>query len=226
MGSEFPNKPMPDAYTLSTDIIFVTPPSDEELQYAKEKGVTLDMKPVAMDGFVFITHKNNPVDSLTVAQIQDIYSGKITNWKAVGGQDLPIKAYQREPNSGSQTAMESLVMQGKKLIASTDTRIWGMDGLVDAVAEYENGPASIGYTYNYYINNLYKSPDIKVIQVNGTAPDNENLMSGGYPFTTAYYVIIRGDEPAGSQVRALRDFLLTAQGQEIIKMAGYCGISK
>ena len=55
---------------------------------------------------MFITHKDNPIDSLTIEQIQSIYSGKITNWNQVGGEDLEIKAYQREGNSGSQTAME------------------------------------------------------------------------------------------------------------------------
>ena len=222
----YPQSPMEGANECSTDIIFVTPPSDEELQYAKDKGVTLDMQPVAMDGFVFITHKNNPIDSLTVEQIQDIYSGKITNWKQVGGQDLAITAYQREPNSGSQTAMEKLVMQGKPLIPAIETKIDGMAFLIDAVAEYQNGPASIGYTYYYYINNLYKSDDIKVIKVNGVTPENKNLIDGSYPFSTSYYAIIRGDEPAGSPARKLRDYLLTDEGQDVIRMAGYCGIKK
>jgi len=96
-------------------IIFVTPPSKEELQLAEEWDVELDITPIAKDGFVFITHKSNPIDSLTVEQVQAIYSGEITNWKELGGENLAIRAYQREPNSGSQTAMEQLVMDGIKM---------------------------------------------------------------------------------------------------------------
>ena len=130
-------------------LIFVTSPSDEEIEYAKNKNIELDLTPIAKDGFVFITHKNNPVDSLTIEQIQDIYTGKITNWKELGGKNLDIKAYQREKNSGSQTAMEQMVMQGKKMLSPrnvlTDDYMYEtMGGLIDAVAEYENGPASIG----------------------------------------------------------------------------------
>lgn len=205
------------------NLIFVTPPSEEEKAFAEEMGVELDITPIAKDGFVFITHKDNPVDSLTVEQIQAIYTGEITNWKELGGEDTEIRAYQREPDSGSQTAMEQLVMQGKQLIEPISTQVFdGMAGLVDAVAEYENGRASIGYTYYYYINNLYKNENIKVLKINGITPDNENLINDNYPFTTNYYAVIRGDEPADSPARKLRDFLVTEQGQQIIEIAGYC----
>lgn len=209
--------------TNETSLILVTPPSEEEKLYAKNRNVELDLTPIAKDGFVFITHKNNPVDSLTVTQIQDIYTGKITNWNQVGGEDLEIKAYQREQNSGSQTVMEQMVMKGKQMLSPIDAKIHiGMGMLVDAVAEYKNGPVSIGYTYYYYINNLYKNDNIKVIKINGIAPINENLISGAYPFSSNYYAIIRKDEPQDSPARILRDYLVTKEGQELIAMAGYC----
>ncbi|MBP1592491.1 MAG: hypothetical protein ILP22_10655, partial [Oscillospiraceae bacterium] len=81
---------------------------------------------------------------------------------------------------------------------------------------------AIGYTYNYYINNLYKSPDIKVIAVDGITPENENLVNNKYPFASAYYAVIRADEPENSEYRKLRDYMLTDEGQEIIRLAGYC----
>lgn len=204
-------------------LIFVTSPSDEEQSYALRQGVTLDIQPIAKDGFVFITHKDNPVDSLTVEQIQGIYSGTITNWKQLGGEDRAIQAFQREKNSGSQTAMEQLVMQGKTMADPPEARVYeGMGMLVDAVAEYTNGPASIGYTYYYYINNLYKNENIKVLKVNGVSPENANLLNNTYPFTTAYYAVMRSTEEANSPARRLRDFLLTEKGQQVIEMAGYC----
>lgn len=205
-------------------LIFVTQPSDEELAMAQENGVTLEIEPVAMDGFVFITHKDNPVDSLTVQQVRDIYSGKITNWSEVGGRDEKIRTFQRDKNSGSQTAMEELVMQGTPLTEAPRYYASGMEALVDGVAEYENDSFAIGYTYYYYLNNLYNNSDIKVLNIDGISPENENLLSGEYPFTTSYYAVMRSDEPEDSKMRRLRDYMLTDEGQQIVELAGYCPV--
>lgn len=207
------------------DLIFVTEPSVDENKIAQAEGKTMDVTPVALDGFVFITHKDNPVDSLTVEQIQDIYSGKITNWKDVGGNDAEIIPYQRERNSGSQTAMEQLVMKDVRLMEPKEAyyEVVGMGELIEKIAEYENRDNSIGYTYYYYLNNLYKSDDIKVLKVNGIAPDNAHLADHSYPFTTAYYaVMVEGQE---GRPKELRDYLLTDEGQEIIRLAGYCPVN-
>ena len=206
-------------------LLFVTEPSEREIFDAKIEGVTFDVTPVALDGFVFITHKDNPVDSLTVEQVQQIYSGRITNWKEVGGNDQRIIPYQRNSGSGSQTAMEQLVMKDIPLMEPVGfTRIGLMSELVEKIAEYENRENSLGYTYYYYINNLYKSDDIKVLKINGVSPDNENLISGAYPFSTAYYMVMAegAEDSQTAKMRELRDYLLTDEGQEIIKMAGYC----
>ena len=219
-----------DGYGEQTDgsvpvnLILVTPPSEEEKQYAKDRGVELELTPVARDGFAFIVNRANRVDSLTVEQIQDIYTGKITNWSRVGGSDRAIKAYQRNANSGSQTAMEQLVMQGKPMMKPPSTKqIGAMGMLIEAVAaEYDNGQGSIGYSYYYYLNNLYKNDHVKVLKVNGVTPDNENLISGAYPFSTSYYAVIRADEPADSPARRLRDFLISEDGQRLVEQAGYC----
>lgn len=204
-------------------LLFVTPPSDEELAMAQANRCPLELAPIARDGFVFITHKDNPVDSLTLAQLRGIYTGRITNWQEVGGNDRPIAAYQREKNSGSQTAMEQLVMRGEALMAPREVKVYmSMGGLVDAVAEYENGPAAIGYTYDYYLHNLYRNEDIKVLRVDGVAPTHAHLRDGSYPLAANYYAVLRRDEPAGAPARVLRDWLLTDEGQRLVEMAGYC----
>ena len=97
------------------DLILVTSPSEDEEKLAKKANVELEVTKVVNEGFVFFLNKNNPVDSLTVEQIQKIYSGEITNWKEVGGNDEEIIAYQRPNNSGSQTGMLDLVMKDKKI---------------------------------------------------------------------------------------------------------------
>jgi phosphate transport system substrate-binding protein len=203
------------------DLIIATEPSDEELALAAQNGVTLVKKPVCFDAFVFITHKDNPVESLTVEQIQKIYSGEITNWNQAGGPDEKIVPYQREKNSGSQTAMENLVMKGLPISAAEPIQIvGGMEGLVRQVGDYQNGLSSLGYTYKFYIDTLYKSDDIKTISVDGIAPTPENMRSGAYPFTTNYYGVIRAGEEQASGGLFL-DWMLSEEGQECIVQAGY-----
>ena len=207
------------------DLILATEPSEEELSIAAEHGVTLIKKPVCCDAFVFITHRDNPVNSLTVKQIRDIYTGKITNWREVGGKDEKISAYQHEENSGSQTAMENLVMGGSNMIDPIKVPvIEGMGGLVNAVAEYENKTASIGYTYRYYIDTLYKNNKIKTIAVEGVEPTDENIRSGRYPFSTHYYGVIRAGDEEKTGGKFL-DWILSDEGQECVRQAGYITVS-
>ncbi len=203
------------------DLILVTPPSQEEMSMAEAANVQLVMKPVCYDAFVFITHADNPVQSLTVRQIQDIYSGTITNWKAVDGQDQPIAAYQRPVNSGSQTAMIELVMQGQPLAAAKENYVVPyMDGLVERIGEYENNTMSIGYTYQFYLDSLYRGQNIKVLAVEGITPDPQNLRSGQYPFTTNYFAVIRGGEEKKVGGR-FQNWLVSKEGQRCLKQAGY-----
>ena len=95
-----------------------------------------------------------------------------------------------------------------------------MGELVDAVAEYENETASLGYTYRYYIDTLYKNDNIKTIAVDGIAPTDDNIRSGAYPFTTNYYGVIReGDEEEiGGQ---FLEWILSDEGQKCVAQAGY-----
>jgi phosphate transport system substrate-binding protein len=198
-----------------------TEPSPEHLAAAKQNEVTLVKKPVCTDAFVFIVNKNNPVNSLTIDQIQKIYSGEITNWKQVGGKEEEIKPYQRDEGSGSQTAMITKVMKGKELMEPRLELLEGlMGGLVARIADYDNGLSSIGYTYKYYIDQQYKNSDIKVIKINGIAPSDDNVRSKKYPFYDYYYGVIRkGDEKTSGGL--FLDWMLSDEGQRCIKQAGY-----
>ena len=206
------------------DLIIVTEPSDEELLLAKRNNVTLVVKPVCCDAFVFITHKDNPIESLTIEQIQKIYSGEVTNWKEVGGADVPIIAYQREKNSGSQTAMENLVMQGKPMMNAPFVLIDSMGILIEAVADYQNRLSSIGYSYKYYVDNQYPDPNIKTIAIEGAEPNEKNIRSKAYPLSTNYYGVIRGGEEKEPGGKFL-DWMLGPEGQTCIAQAGYIPIN-
>ena len=98
--------------------------------------------------------------------------------------------------------------------------IEGMGMLVDAVAEYENETASIGYTYRYYIDTLYKNDNIKTIAVNGVAPTDENIRNGSYPFTTNYYGVIKEGDEEETGGKFL-EWILSDEGQQCVGQAGY-----
>ncbi len=210
------------------DLIVVTEPSEDELKLAEEKGVELEVIPVVKEGFVFYVNGNNKVDNLTLEQIQKIYTGEIKNWKEVGGDDEKIRAYQRPENSGSQTGMLSLVMKGLKLMeAPKEDMIETMLEIINVVSDYDNGKNSIGYSYYYYATTMYNEIDsevaqgIKLLGVNGVKPTNETIQDGSYPIQTAYYIVIRKDEPENSNTRKLVEAMLSERGQQVAEEAGY-----
>ena len=211
--------------THPVDIIIATDASEEESDLAVQEGVALIKKPVCYDAFVFITHKDSPIDSLTIEQIRDIYSGVVTNWKEVGGDDAPIIAYQRQENSGSQSGMIDLVMKDTPMIPPELTEIAvDMGDLINVVAEYKNKSSSIGYTYKYYIDNLYKNDSIKVIKIDGIPADEESIREGSYPLSTCYYGVIRSSDRNAAGGKFL-DWILSEEGQACIKQAGYIPLS-
>ncbi|NPV91946.1 MAG: hypothetical protein HPY50_14365 [Firmicutes bacterium] len=203
------------------DIIFVTEPSAEELKIAKDANVELEVVPVVKEGFVFLVNSANPVSGLKTQQIQDIYQGRVKNWKEVGGADQEIIAYQREPNSGSQTLMEQTVMKGLKLTASPRNVVYGMDGLIDSIAKYDNSSGALGYSVYYYARTMYNKGTIKFLTIDGVAPDNKSISSGSYPFTSAYYAVFKKSTPPDAGSRKLLQWLLGAEGQKLAEDTGY-----
>jgi phosphate transport system substrate-binding protein len=204
------------------DLIFVTGPSEEELQLAEDQGVELEVIPVVHEGFVFLSNEDNPVEGLTLGQIREIYTGKITNWKEVGGSDMPITAYQRPVNSGSQTGFLEMVMKAEKpMDPPMEQVVAEMGALIDAVAAYDNEPSAIGYSYYYFVMDMWGNDQIKLLSVDGIYPDKDTIRDGSYPLNTAYYGVIRKDEPENSPVREIIDWLLTEEGQQLAEEAGY-----
>ena len=205
----------------SADIIFVTEPSKEELNLAKEAKVELEIIPIVKEGFVFLVNTKNPVNSLTIKQIQDIYQGKINNWSKVGGEEKDIIAYQREPNSGSQTLMEQLVMKGLTLADHPKTLVYGMEGLIESIAKYDNSEKALGYSVFYYAKTMYNKDTIKLLAIDDIAANNKNIASGKYPFTTAYYAVLKKNTASDAPSRKLLKWILGNDGQKLAEECGY-----
>lgn len=210
------------------DLIVVTEPSEEELKLANEAGVELEVIPVVKEGFVFYVNEKNPVKSLSLEQIQKIYTGEIKNWKEVGGNDSAIRAFQRPENSGSQTGMYSLVMKDKKIMQPPkEDLVETMFEIINLVSSYDNGENSIGYSYYYYATTMYDDMDkevadrIRLLEIDGVAPNYETIKNNTYPLETAYYIVINKNEPKDSNTRKLVDAMLSTRGQAVAKEAGY-----
>jgi len=213
------------------DLILVTEPSEEELQLAKDKGMELEVIPVVNEAFVFYVNKNNKVENLTLNQVRDIYAGKIKNWNEVGGTNLPIRAFQRPVNSGSQTGMLSMVMKGTSLMtAPKEDIVETMEAIIGLVSSYDNDSNAIGYSYYYYATTMYDTIDsevtdrIKFIGINGVKPSNATIKDGSYPLRSNYYIVIDKASSKDSNTRKLAEAMLSARGQEIAEAVGYVGI--
>ena len=206
-----------------TDIFFGVYPSEEQIEEAKSNGTEFIFTPIGDEAFVFFTHKDNPVDSLTIEQVKGIYSGEITNWKEVGGKNVPIKAYQRNSGSGSQSMMERF-MGDTPLMTPPKHQIQDlMSGIIDRVTDYQNRNSAIGFSYRYYLTGIMANPNVKILKINGIAPTNENVRNGSYPIRTPIYAVTYEGNP-NENVDILIDWVLGPQGQELLEKSGYVGL--
>ena len=204
------------------DVIFSTPISEEQRNVAKEKNIELELTPIVYEGFVFVVNASNPVETLTQQQIKDIYSGKITNWKQVGGNDAEIVAYQRNSTSGSQNYMTAFMDDTELMEPVTEFIPASMSGLMDAVAYYDNAENAIGYSVYAYAADMYgNGNEIKFIKVDGVEPTKQTMASGEYPLLNYNYAIYNKNQSENSTVEELVEWILTYNGQKAMINAGY-----
>ncbi len=208
------------------DLLIAAEPNAAVFDEMEEAGFEVQMEPLATDALVFMVNEDNPVDSLTTEQLRGIYSGEITNWSEVGGADLEIVPFQRNAESGSQVLMEKLVMDGTEMTEPPEGyMIASMGGLMDAVKEYDNSSNAIGYSVYYYAHDMQMAGGLKLLKIDGVAPEAATIRSGEYPFLNPYYVAMNAAEPEGSMTRVLYDWLLGPDGQKLVDMKGYVSVN-
>ena len=209
-------------YDTTTRMLVVYEAPDYVKEELQEANVQLEQKPIGRDALVFIVNENNPVQSLTRQQLKDIYAGKITNWKDVGGEDLDIVPFQRGEDSGSQTLFKKLLIQGGELMdPPTELAPAAMGELVDSIAAYNNSANAIGFSVYYYIDQMYSQPGLRLLAVDDVIPSNDTIASESYPLCNEFYAVLHADAAADSPERRLYDWLDTAAGQDCIQKAGY-----
>ena len=203
------------------DMIFSTPISKEQYAEAEKKNMDLELIPIASEAFVFIVNADNPVDTLTQQQIKDIYSGKITNWKEVGGEDVEIVAFQRNRNSGSQNYMVEFMGKTPLADAPTEHVPSAMNSLVDAIKGYDNSHNAIGYSVYAYAADMYGLGDsLKFIKVDGVAPTKETMADKSYPLVNYNFAIYDKNSATEATLRTAA-WLQSYDGQTAISEAGY-----
>ena len=223
-----------DAYerllTGDTDMIFVAGPSDAQLERAADLGMEFHMTPIGREAFVFFVNDANPVEGLTVEQIQGIYSGEITRWSEVGGRRQSIRAFQRAEDSGSQTALQRLMGDTPLMEPKKEDRIAGMGGIIRQVASYRNYKNALGFSFRFYCTEMVANGDIRLLALNGVLPTKDTIRDGSYPVSSSFYAVTAAPigEPSPQEtdetIAAFLEWILSEEGQQIVETSGYVSL--
>ena len=209
------------------DIFFGARPSADQQELAAQAGKELLLTPIGKEAFIFFVNSDNPVDGLSTDQLRQIYSGRINNWKKVGGENARILAFQRPQNSGSQTMMEYF-MGDAVLKEPLETEYVGsMGDLIMHTANYQNRSTALGYSFRYFVlimaRDSANTSQIKHLSVDGVYPDVDAIQSGAYPLTTELYAVMTADNP-NPNVKRFIDWMTSPEGQKIVSDTGYVAL--
>jgi phosphate transport system substrate-binding protein len=190
------------------------PAKPEELAGAKAKGVELKETIVAYDGIAVIVNSANPVKALTRKQVEQIFTGEISDWSAVGGSAGKISLYTRNTSSGTYAEFRELAMK-KRDYAPSAQKLAGNEQIASEVA---HNPAGIGYVGLAYA----KAKGVKVLPIDGAIPTKESVLGKAYPYARPTFYYTDG-EPSGP-AKEFIEFTLSDAGQKIVDQVGFVPI--
>jgi len=189
---------------------------DSELEQAKANGFDLKEIVAGRDGIVVAVHKDNPIEALTLAQVKDIFTGTVTNWKELGGNDAAITLYSRESNSGTYAFFKEFVLKDEEY-AKEALLMPSTGAIMEGLKQDANG---IGYIGLGYLTDEVKA--VPVATEDGAEaflPSLETINSGDYPVARPLYLYTAG-EPEGV-IKLYVDFILGKPGQDIVLDLGF-----
>ena len=190
------------------------PAKPEEINTATSKGVNLKPTTVAYDGIAVIVNSASPLTSLTKKQVEQIFTGDVTDWSAVGGAAGKISTYTRNTSSGTYAEFKELAMK-KRDYAQDSQKLAGNEQIASEVAKNANGVGYVGLAY-------IKAAGIKVIPVGGATPSKESVLAKKYPYARPTFFYTDG-EPTGAAKEFL-DFTVSEAGQKIVEQVGFVPI--
>ena len=184
---------------------------EKEIKQAEAKGVHPKQIIIAYDCLTPIVHPSNPVKNLTLDQLKDIYTGKTTDWKDLGGKPGPISVVSRDSSSGTFEYWGEHVLKNERVFARAQMQA-SSGAVVQTVSKQPSAIAYVGLAYT-------KNPAVKAVTVNGVAGSVENTLNGTYPVSRGLYLYTNG-EPAGDAAK-LVDYILSDAGQKIVADVEY-----
>ncbi len=218
------------------DMLFASVyPASDILKMAEEKGVELELIPIAYDAMIFFTNNDNPITGLTKEQITDIYvNDAYDNWSEVGGSDALLYPYCRNNDSGSHAQMEKHFLKENEIHKEVqrETSRTMSDILTDVIAAKTDSPLGygLGYSIYYYYHNVDAVLDtkrhLKLLAIDGVMPTDETIADGSYPLSNNTYAVLRKDTPADAPARKMAEFMLTEAGQQCVEGAGFGRLKK
>lgn len=188
----------------------------EEYKKAVEKEVMPVAHVVAMDGVCVVVHPSNPVAELTKAQVKDIYTGKIANWKDLGGADMPIVVVSRDTSSGTYESFDHFIMKKEKMAASVEY----VNSNPQAFNRVQSTAGAIGYVGLGFVNDK-----VKAVKMDKVMPTRKTIASGVYPLSRPLFLYTNGYPVLGSLVHQFCTFHLTEEGQKIVEEKGFVPVT-
>lgn len=176
---------------------------------------------VALDGLSVYVNSENPIEEITLEQLELIFTGKIKNWKEVGGPDAPIIVYSRENSSGTYEFFKEHVLKGKDFVSSAQT-MPGTAALIQAIAKDKNGIGYGGAAYGVGIKHLKVKKDANSPAIE---PTEENVVNGTYPIWRYLYIYVNPDLDKGEIAKYI-NWIKSDEGQKIVKEIGYYPLPK
>lgn len=176
---------------------------------------------IAYDALVVIVNPSNPVSKLTREELEGIFRGKITNWKEVGGKDLPIVPYARETSSGTYEFFRESVLKNKNYMSG----IMSMPATGAIVQSVMQTPGAIGYIGFAYLNDNLKPISVSYDQgVSFVAPTEQNATDKLYPIVRPLYLYT--EEAEGEHVQGFINFVLSEKGQKVVSEEGFIRVKR
>ncbi len=214
------------------DMLFASVyPASDILALAEEKGVELELIPIAYDAMIFFTNPENAVEGLTKQQITDIYvNNQYETWKDLGGNEFTLYPYCRNNDSGSHAQMEKHFLNGNQIHPDiqSETISTTMSNILTDVMAVPNRDAKgygLGYSIYYYFHNMDLFYDtkanLKLLSIDGVYPTDETIADGTYPLSNNTYVVLLKDTPKDHPARKMAEFMVSEAGQECVELAGY-----